>query len=459
MTRHAEERELDVKVFAPPYTHPMDRGEVRVDRLPADGAMPDVAKRLVMDELMLDGNARMNLATFVSTWMEPQAEELILETLDRNLVDRDEYPATTEFERRCVNIVADLFNAPGLDQADATGVSTLGSSEAVMLAGMAMLWQWRRRQLDSSSPRPNLVMGTNVQIVWKKFCRYWGVEPREVPVQGGRYVLDPKSVVDAIDDDTIGVVATMGTTFSGEYEPIKAIHDAVVDDNRISERAVPIHVDAATGGFIAPFLDPDIEWDFRLPNVRSINVSGHKYGLVYPGLGFAIWREPQDLPEELVFKVDYLGGEMTTVTLNFSRPASLVVAQYYNFLRLGRYGYGRIMQTLRETAVSLAEAIPDIGPFRVVSRGHEIPVVVFALEGNLPYDAFDLAERMRLDGWLIPAYPMPPEADDLIVLRIVVREGFTHALGTHLLADLRSHHEALVKNPPAESATRSGFRH
>ncbi len=459
MSRLPEKRDLDAEVFAPPYTHPVDRGDVPVDRLPADGAMPDVAKRLVMDELMLDGNPRMNLATFVSTWMEPQAQELIVETLDRNLVDRDEYPATTELERRCVNIIAQLFHAPGLDERDAIGVSTLGSSEAVMLAGLAMLWRWRARQVDGSSRRPNLVMGTNVQVVWKKFCRYWDVEPREVPVELGRYTLGPESVAGAIDDDTIGVVATMGTVFSGEYEPIEAIQDAVVAGNRTHGRSVPVHVDAATGGFIAPFLDPDIRWDFRLPNVHSINVSGHKYGLVYPGLGFVVWREPEDLPDDLVFTVDYLGGEMSTFTLNFSRPGSLVVGQYYNFLRLGHYGYRRIMRTLRTTAGRLAEAIAEIGPFELVRRGDEIPVVTFSVGDGVPYSAFDLAERMRMNGWLIPAYTMPADADDITVLRIVVREGFTHNLGAHLVRDLRAAHEVLAENPPVKSASRAGFRH
>ena len=320
--------------------------------------------RLIHDELLLDGSSRLNMATFVTTWMEPEADRLMAETFDKNMIDKDEYPQTAEIERRCVNIVADLFHAP--TDGDAVGVSTIGSSEAVMLAGLAMKWSWRARAEAAGKPtdEPNMVLGSNVQVVWEKFCRYWDVEPRYVPVTRGRYVVDPDDVMARVDQNTIGVIPILGTTFTGEFEPIGEIHDRVVANNEASGLDVPIHVDAASGGFVAPFLHPHLEWDFRLPQVKSINVSGHKYGLTYPGVGFVVWRSADDLPSDLVFHVNYLGGDMPTFTLNFSRPGNQIVGQYYNFVRLGRAGYTRIMETLRDIAVHLSTEIATIDVLR-----------------------------------------------------------------------------------------------
>ena len=168
-----------------------------------------------------------------------------------------------------------------------------------MLGGLAMKWRWRQRQEAAGRPtdRPNMVLGSNVQVVWEKFCKYWDVEPRYVPVAHDRYVVDPDDVMARVDENTIGVIPILGTTFTGEFEPIKEIHDRVVAYNEEHGLDVPIHVDAASGGFVAPFLHPDLEWDFRLPQVKSINVSGHKYGLTYPGIGFVVWRSQDDLPE------------------------------------------------------------------------------------------------------------------------------------------------------------------
>lgn len=298
-------------------TSPVPRYE-----MPETGMDPVTAYNLVHDELMLDGNARLNLATFVTTWMEPEVEKLMAETLDKNLIDKDEYPATAMLEERCVNMLARLFHAPEPDaEQGACGVSTIGSSEAVMLAGLALKWKWREQMRASGRPAgiPNLVMGNNVQVVWEKFCRYWEVEPRWLPMAPKRLTITPEQVIAATDDNTIGVVTILGVTYTGQYEPVKAIHDMLAQQNTDTGRQVPIHVDAASGGFVAPFLQPDLEWDFRLPLVRSINVSGHKYGLVYPGVGWAIWRDRSDLPSDLVVHVAYLGGDMPTFTLNFSR--------------------------------------------------------------------------------------------------------------------------------------------
>jgi glutamate decarboxylase len=296
----------------------------------------DVAYQLISNELLLDGSARLNLATFVTTWMEPEARQLMADCVDKNMIDKDEYPQTAELERRCVSILADLWHAP--EPGDATGCSTTGSSEACMLAGLALQRRWAARVGDRTR-RPNLVMGANVQVCWEKFCRYWDVEPRIVPMSGERYHLDAEHAVAQCDEDTIGVVAILGSTFDGSYEPVAEIAHALDDLAASGGPDVPVHVDGASGAMIAPFLDEDLEWDFRLPRVASINTSGHKYGLVYPGVGWVLWRDSAALPQELIFNVNYLGGNMPTFALNFSRPGAEVVAQYYTFFRLGRDGF------------------------------------------------------------------------------------------------------------------------
>ncbi len=426
------------------------------DAMPADGLDADTAYRLIHDELLLDGSSRLNLATFVTTWMEPQADRLMAESFDKNMIDKDEYPQTAELERRCVSMVSELFHAPG----NPVGASTIGSSEAVMLAGLAMKWRWRTRrgigQYDAQ--RPNLVLGTNVQVVWEKFCKYWDVEPRYLPMAPGRYSITPEQVVDALDENTIGVVAILGTTFTGEYEPIGAIHDAIAHYNATTGSEVPLHVDAASGGFVAPFLQPHLEWDFRLPWVKSINVSGHKYGLTYPGIGFAIWRDAADLPEELVFHVNYLGGDMTSFTLNFSRPGNQIVGQYFNFIRLGRAGYTSIMETLRDVAMGLSKQVAAVGPFELITDGSEIPVFAVRCKDGTPFTVFDVSDHLRRDGWQVPAYTMPEGVEDIAVLRFVIREGFTADLASLLLVSLQKSIAALTAGAPG-AAEGSHFSH
>jgi len=443
---------LDDTEFSPTYGSRTMSEPIPKYSLPDKEMSSRTAYQLVHDELMLDGNARLNLATFVTTWMEPEAEKLMAETFDKNMIDKDEYPQTAEIETRCVNMIARLFHAP--EEGEAVGVSAIGSSEAVMLAGMALKWRWRARQQQKGlgTDKPNLVLGANVQVVWEKFCRYWEVEPRYIPMQEERYVISPEEVIARIDENTIGVVAILGTTFTGEFDPIAAIHDAVVAHNKQHKLAVPLHIDAASGGFVAPFIHPELLWDFRLPNVVSINVSGHKYGLVYPGVGWAIWRDKEHLPEDLVFHVNYLGGDMPTFTLNFSRPGNQIVGQYYNFLRLGREGYQRIMETLRDTATSLAKQIADLGPFNMLSDGSCIPVFAFQLKETTKYSVYDISERMRIRGWQVPAYTLPPDAEQVAVLRIVVREGFSKDMAELFLKDLMRVVEELGSVSPAQPA-------
>ncbi|MCO5997440.1 glutamate decarboxylase [Actinoallomurus rhizosphaericola] len=409
------------------------------NRLP-DGPMPPVtAYRLIHDDLILDGNSRLNLATFVSTWMEPEAAALMADTIDKNIVDKDEYPRTAELERRCVAILADLWNAPAPDAA--IGCSTTGSSEACMLAGMALKRRWMHRNAEryASGARPNLVMGANVQVCWEKFCNFWEVEARLVPMEGDRFHLEAEQAVEMCDENTIGVVAVLGSTMDGSYEPVAEICAAL---DALEERTglnVPVHVDGASGGMIAPFLDPELVWDFRLPRVASINTSGHKYGLVYPGVGWALWRDQEALPEELVERVNYLGGDMPTFALNFSRPGAQVVAQYYNFLRLGFEGFRAVQQHSRDVATYLAEQIEAMGCFRLLTRGDRLPVFAFTTTDDVTeFDVFDVSRRLRESGWLVPAYTFPANRQDLAVLRIVCRNGFSFDLADRLVEDLRT---------------------
>jgi glutamate decarboxylase len=406
-------------------------------RIPQAEMTPDAAYQIVHDELMLDGNARLNLATFVTTWMEPQASALMAETFDKNMIDKDEYPQTAELEMRCVNMLSGLWNSP--DHEEATGCSTTGSSEAAMLGGMALKWRWkeRRRRAGQPTDRPNMVMSIGVQVCWEKFCRYWEVEPRYVPMAPGRRGLTGDEAAELCDENTIGVVAVMGVTFDGSYEPVAEIAAAL--DRLHQERGldVPLHVDAASGGFVAPFLSPELEWDFRVPRVQSINASGHKYGLVFPGVGWIVWRDPAALPEDLVFNVNYLGGEMPTFALNFSRPGAQVCAQYYNFIRLGWEGYRRIQQASMDTARYLSEGVDRTGPLETLEGCLDIPVFAFRVKDDVDgFTVFDVSRELRSRGWQVPAYTMPANLEDLAVLRIVVRNGFSRDMADLLLADL-----------------------
>ncbi len=423
---------------------------------------PRHAYRIVMDELILDGNSRQNLATFCSTWVEPEVLDIMAHCLDKNMIDKDEYPQTAEIESRCVHMLADLWNSP--DAANTLGCSTTGSSEAAMLAGMALKARWRKNMAAGGKAvgRPNLVTGP-VQVCWHKFCGYWDVELREVPMEPGRYMLSPAEVVQRCDANTIGVVATLGTTFTGQYEPMQEVSAALDRLQADKHLDIPLHVDGASGGFVAPFLDPELVWDFRLPRVKSINSSGHKFGLAPLGVGWVIWRDKDDLPEELIFNVNYLGGNMPTFALNFSRPGGQVVAQYYNFLRLGRHGYRKVQEACQHVAEYLAEKIDALGRFELIHRGRGgIPTVCWKLKAGQEhnFNLFDFADRLRMRGWIVPAYTLPPNCQTTAVQRIVVRHGVSRSLADMLLADMRQAIAYLDKHPSerAESLV-GGFSH
>lgn len=441
-------------------------------RLPKAG-FPDSEKSprhvfaAVRDELMLDGNSRQNLATFCQTWVDDEIRGLMSLSIDKNMIDKDEYPQTAEVEARCVRMIADLWNSPAPETT--LGCSTVGSSEAAMLGGLALKWRWRKAREAAGKPadRPNMICGP-VQICWHKFARYFDVEIREVPMQGDRLILDAAEVIKRVDENTIGVVPTLGVTFTGQYEPVKAISDALDRLQAETGLDVPIHVDGASGGFLAPFCAPDLPWDFRLPRVKSVNASGHKFGLAPLGVGWVVWREATDLPQELIFDVNYLGGNMPTFALNFSRPGGQVIAQYYNFLRLGREGYAKIHGACYDTAQYLAKEIAALGPFEILYGGdpaNGIPALCWKVRDGFDtrgYTLYDLADRLRSRGWQVPAYSMPADRQDLAIQRILVRHGVSHDLASLLVDDLKRSIEFFAAHPvsaPMTEAEAGSFNH
>jgi glutamate decarboxylase len=435
---------------------------------PEKSRHPEAAYQTIHDQLVLDGNSQHNLATFCTTWIEPEVKQLMDESADKNMIDKDEYPQTAAIEERCVHMLANLWNSP--EAACTIGCSTTGSSEAAMLGGLALKWNWRKRRAQgkatdarndrarmTDSPKtdagnvdvpeigapnlgsPNLVMGP-VQVCWHKFCRYFDVEIREVPMEGERLLLTPEEVLKRCDENTIGVVVTLGVTFTMQFEPVEEISKALDKLQAETGLDIPIHVDGASGAFLAPFLQPDLLWDFRLPRVKSINASGHKFGLAPLGVGWALWREKHDLPEELIFDVNYLGGNMPTFALNFSRPGGEIICQYYNFLRLGKEGYRKIQMECAAIGKDLAAKIGVLGPFEIIYDGNGgIPGLCWKLkdEAAAGFTLYDVADRLRERGWLVPAYSMPPKREDLVIQRILIRHGFTREMGEELLVEMK----------------------
>jgi glutamate decarboxylase len=403
---------------------------------PSCGMAAVDAMRLLDEDLALEGDPQRNLATFVTTWMEPEADRIIAENLYRNFIDHAEYPISAEIEQRCIRMLADLFHAPG----ETTGARTQGSSEAIMLGALSLKWKWRkRREAESkSTDKPNLIFGGDVHVVWEKFCRYFDVEPRIVPLQENKYMIGPEDVQPHLDENTIGVAAVLGTTFTGHADDIVGIDKLLVDLKAKKGLDVPLHIDAASGGFVWPFLYPESEWDFRLEQVRSINVSGHKFGLVYPGIGWLIFRETSDLAEDLVFYENYLGKKDATFTLNFSTGASMVLAQYYNFVRYGREGYAYIMKAMQENARALAANLKSGGDFELIGDGEEqLPLVAFKLAGEVNYDEFDLSWQVSAErGWMLPAYTLPPNAENVKILRALVKQTLSRDQVERLSGDI-----------------------
>lgn len=426
----------------------------------------DIAFQIINDELMLDGNARQNLATFCQTWDDEYVHKLMDISINKNWIDKEEYPQSAAIDMRCVNMMADLWNAPVPPGEQATGTNTIGSSEACMLGGMAMKWRWRARRQAEGKPtdKPNIVCGP-VQVCWHKFARYWDVEIREIPMEPGNLFMDPQRMIAACDENTIGVVPTFGVTYTGNYEMPDKLSQALDELQARTGLDIDIHVDAASGGFLAPFCAPDIVWDFRLPRVKSISASGHKFGLAPLGCGWVIWRDAQALPDDLVFNVDYLGGKVGTFAINFSRPAGQVIAQYYEFLRLGREGYKKIHTASYQVAQYLAAGINKLAPFEFICSGDPeqgIPAVCFRIpEGDeRGYSLYDLSERLRLRGWQIPAFALNGQMSDVVVMRIMCRRGFEMDFAELMLEDFRMALTWLSENPHATgSASQNSFNH
>ncbi len=412
--------------------------------MPQEGMPARAAYQIIHDELNLDGNPALNLASFVTTWMEPEADKLIMESIGKNYVDNDEYPQTEVIQDRVVNMLARLFNAP--NDCHSVGSATIGSSESIMLGLLAHKWTWKLKREAEGKPvnNPNIVMGADVHTVWEKFARYFDVELKLIPLRDDIYTITAEDVVNEIDENTIAVGAVVGTTFTGQMDPIKEINDALLEIKKTKGWDIPIHVDGASGGFILPFLYPELLWDFRLEQVRSINVSGHKYGLVYPGIGWLIFKDKIDLPEELIFNINYLGGLMPNYSLNFSKGSSTIIAQYYNFIRLGMEGYRNIMVNMQENARYLASKLEECGKFEIINKDIMYPLVAVTLK-NCEFNAFHLSEKLRQRGWIVPAYTLPPKADDISVLRMVVKESFSKDMVEILFADILDSIEFLNK--------------
>ena len=433
---------------------------------PGEEMPPVEAFQAISDELLLDGNARQNLATFCQTWEEPEIHKLMDLSIDKNLIDKDEYPQTAELERRCVSILSHLWNAPTTE--DPVGCSAIGSSEACMLGGMAAKWRWRAKRRAAGKPTdsPNMVCGP-VQVVWHKFAKYWDIEMREIPMSPGRYCMDVEQMLERVDENTIMVVPTFGVTYTGAYEPVLALSEALDKLQEDTGLDVDIHVDGASGAFLAPFCAPDILWDFRVPRVKSISTSGHKFGLAPLGVGWVLWRDASELPDDLIFHVTYLGGDMPVFQINFSRPAGQIVAQYYNFIRLGMDGYRNVHTACYYTGQFLAGEIVKLGPFEMLCDSNPltgIPSVAWRIrEGEDPgYTLYDVADRLRTRGWQVPAYPLTGSVADISVQRILVRQGVSRDLAGLLLEDMTQSISHFDRHPVTVSMTKEesgGFSH
>ena len=446
------------------YTESTSLGSIPKFKLSESSNDPKTIKDLLLDELLLDGNAKQNLATFCQTDLDDEIHVLMDKCLDKNMIDKDEYPQTAEIENRCVHILADLWNSP--DSATTLGCSTTGSSEAAMLGGLALKWKWRekRRKEGKSTDKPNIITGP-VQICWHKFARYFDVEIREIPMEHGRLLMNAEEVLKRADENTIGVVPTFGVTFTLQYEDVKAISDALDQLQKETGLDIPIHVDGASGGFIAPFIQKDIVWDFRLPRVKSINTSGHKFGLSPLGVGWVVWREKEDLPEDLIFNVNYLGGNMPTFALNFSRPGGQIIAQYYNLLRHGREGYTRIQQACLDHGIYIAQEVEKLGLFDLLYDGKSaVPGAAWMLKKdvNPGFNLYDLSDRMRMRGWQIASYSLPTNCEDMVIQRVLIRHGFSHDMAQLMLEDLKRCIEYFKEHPVTHNSDNkesAGFSH
>ena len=417
-------------------------------KMPEKSMDPKVVQEWIRAELKLEGNPALNMASFVTTTMDEEAKELIVENLGRNFIDTEVYRRSLAMEEYCVRMLADLYNCP--EGFEPWGTDALGSSEALMLAALSHKWSWRIRRQKEGKPydRPNIIMGNNVHITWEKYAKYFEVEAKIIPLQPDRFIITGEEVKEAVDENTTCVVAVLGTSYTGQFDPVEEINDALLEIKQEKGWDIPLHVDAASGGFVAPFIFPDLKWDFRLPQVKSINVSGHKFGLVYPGIGWTIWKDKNDIPKGLFSTTNVLGFEETTYGLNFSRGSAMVLGQYYNFLRFGKEGYRRIFENNMKTAKYLADGLLATGRFELANDLKTrpcLPAVVLKLKNCVRFNVADLSARLKENGWIVPAFSMPPNANSVDVVRMVIKENFTRDMADLLIEDVKSAIDQLDK--------------
>ena len=430
-------QEGDVSIFGSKVM----REPAPAERIPQHRTRAEIAYQMVKDETFPQTQPRLNLATFVTTYMDDYGTKLMNEAVGINYIDETEYPRVAVMCGRCINMVANMWNTP--EKGDwKTGAVGIGSSEACMLGGVAAWLRWRERRKAEGKPydKPNLVMSTAYQVVWEKFCQLWQIEMRTVPITHEHPTLDIDAALDMCDENTICIVPIMGVTWTGMNDDVEALNTALDEYNDRTGYNIPIHIDAASGGFILPFLNPEKKWDFRLKWVYSISTSGHKYGLVYPGLGWVVWKDKKYLPKDMSFSVNYLGASISQVGLNFSRPAAQILAQYYNFIHLGVEGYTEIHSNSMDIAKYCHKAIGKMPCFKNYSETLENPLFIWTMdpdyEKGAKWTLFDLQDKLMQSGWMVPAYTMPKDIEDMVVMRIVVRQGMSRDMADMLIEDI-----------------------
>ena len=430
-------QEGDISIFGSKVM----REPAPAERIPQHRTRAEIAYQMVKDETFPQTQPRLNLATFVTTYMDDYGTKLMNEAVGINYIDETEYPRVAVMCGRCINMVANMWNTP--EKGDwKTGAVGIGSSEACMLGGVAAWLRWRERRKAEGKPydKPNLVMSTAYQVVWEKFCQLWQIEMRTVPITHEHPTLNIDAALDMCDENTICIVPIMGVTWTGMNDDVEALNTALDEYNGRTGYNIPIHIDAASGGFILPFLYPEKKWDFRLKWVYSISTSGHKYGLVYPGLGWVVWKDKKYLPKDMSFSVNYLGASISQVGLNFSRPAAQILAQYYNFIHLGVEGYTEIHSNSMDIAKYCHKAIGKMPCFKNYSETLENPLFIWTMdpdyEKGAKWTLFDLQDKLMQSGWMVPAYTMPKDIEDMVVMRIVVRQGMSRDMADMLIEDI-----------------------
>ena len=411
------------------------------DVIPQHPTPAEIAYQMVKEETYPQTNPMLNLATFVTTYMDEYATKLMNEAININYIDETEYPRVAVINGKCINILANLWNTPEKRKWK-TGAVGIGSSEACMLGGIAAWLRWKKRRIAQGKPydKPNFVISSGMQVVWEKFSQLWQVEMRQVPITREHITLDPHLALQYCDENTICIVPIQGVTWTGLNDDVEELNEALDEYNARTGYNIPIHVDAASGGFILPFLNPHKKWDFRLKWVLSISTSGQKYGLVYPGLGWVIWKDREYLPDDMNFSVNYLGAEISQVGLNFSRPGAQILGQYYNYIRLGFEGYKAIQQNCLEIAKYIWGEIGKFPQFHNYAKEVVNPLFIWHLDEEYDKSAkwtlYDLQDRLKQSGWMIPAYTLPKSLEDIVVMRVVVKQGFTRDMADMMLNDM-----------------------